>query len=43
VGEYMTEALRSHSVNGRLGDIRERPNEADLQDVAERVKGVLRI
>ena len=43
VGEYLTENLRSHSVTGRLGDIRGRPNEEDLRDVAERVKGVLRI
>jgi hypothetical protein len=41
IGEYHTEMLRSHSVSGRLGDIRVRPNEGDLRDVAERVKGVL--
>jgi flavorubredoxin len=43
VGEYKTERLRGHSVAGRLGDIRGRPNEADLRDVAARVKGVLQI
>ena len=43
VGEYLTEKLRSHSLTGRLGDIRGRPNEEDLREVAERVKGVLRI
>jgi flavorubredoxin len=43
VGEYLTEKLRSHSVNGRLGDIRGRPNEEDLREMTERVKGVLRI
>ena len=43
VGEYHPEAMRSHSVTGRLGDIRGRPNEEDLRDVAERVKGILRI
>jgi flavorubredoxin len=43
VGEYLTEKLRSHSLTGRLGDIRGRPNEEDLRDVAERVKGVLRL
>ncbi len=43
VGEYLTEKLRSHSVNGRLGDIRGRPTEEDLRDVAERVRGILRI
>ena len=41
VGEYNTEKLRSHSVGGRLGDIRGRPNQADLDEVAEKVKGVL--
>jgi hypothetical protein len=42
VGEYMTEKLRGHSVNGRLGDIRGRPNQGDLKDVAERVEGIFR-
>ena len=41
VGEYMTKKLESHSVGGRLGDIRGRPNQADLLEVAEKVKGVL--
>jgi flavodoxin len=43
VGEYVTERLRDHSIWGRLGDIRGRPNEEDLQDVAEKVKGVFRM
>ena len=43
VGEYKTERLRDHSVAGRLGDIRGRPNEEDLRDVAARVKGILQI
>ncbi len=43
IGEYNPENMRGHSVSGRLGDIRGRPNEGDLRDVAERVKGVLRI
>ncbi len=43
VGEYNTERLRARSLDGRLGDIRGRPNEADLRDVAERVTGILRI
>ena len=43
VGEYKTERLRGHSVAGRLGDIRGRPNEADLREVAARVKGILQI
>jgi hypothetical protein len=43
VGEYKTERLQGYSVAGRLGDIRGRPNELDLRDVAERVKGILQI
>jgi flavorubredoxin len=43
VGEYKTERLRGHSVAGRLGDIRGRPNEEDLRDLAARVKGILQI
>lgn len=43
IGEYKTERLRPLSVDGRLGDIRGRPNESDLEDVAEKVKGVLRM
>jgi flavorubredoxin len=43
VGDYKTERLRGHSVGGRLGDIRGRPNEEDLRDVAARVKGILQI
>jgi flavodoxin len=43
IGEYNTEKMRQHSVSGRLGDIRGRPNEEDLRDVAERVRGVLRM
>jgi len=43
VGEYRTEGQRDHSIIGRLGDIRGRPNEEDLQVVAERVKGILKV
>jgi len=43
VGEYGTEGLRDRSIGGRLGDIRGRPNEEDLRDVAERVRGILKI
>jgi hypothetical protein len=42
VGAYRTEALRDRSIDGRLGDIRGRPSEADLQHVAEKVKGILK-
>jgi hypothetical protein len=40
VGEYIPEGYRKHSTGGRLGDIRGRPNEEDLRDVEERVKGI---
>ena len=40
VGEYKTEKLKSHSVGGRLGDIRGRPNQTDLDEVSEKVKGI---
>ena len=43
VGEYQTEQLRTHSTTGRLGDIRGRPNQTDLQDIAEKVRGVLQV
>lgn len=43
VGEYKTERLQGHSVAGRLGDIRGRPNEQDLREVAAKVTGILQI
>ncbi len=43
VGQYNTEKHRDRSMDGRLGDIRGRPSEEDLRDVAEKVKGILRI
>ena len=43
VGEYKPEKYREHSIAGRLGDIRGRPNDEDLRDIVEKVKGVLRI
>ena len=41
VGEYHPEKLKDFSANGRMGDITGRPNEADLRDIAEKVKGIL--
>ncbi len=43
IGEYKTEGLREMSVSGRLGDIRGRPNDQDLKEIEERVKGIFRI
>lgn len=40
VGEFHG-AWKDLSVSGRLGDIRNRPNDADLQDIAEKTKGIL--
>jgi flavodoxin len=43
IGGYIPESFREHSTGGRLGDIRGRPNEDDLREVAERVTGVFRV
>jgi flavodoxin len=42
VGEYKTDNVQDRSIDGRLGDIRGRPNEHDLNEIAEKVKGILR-
>lgn len=42
VGEYKTNRFRDRSIGGRLGDIRGRPNAEDLEEVAEKVKGILK-
>ena len=39
VGEFYN--MEEPNINGRLGDIRVRPNERDLLDVENRVKGLL--
>jgi len=36
------EAEESYNTEGRFGDIRQRPDEGDLQEVAGRVRGILR-
>ena len=43
IGEYPGGRFKDYSVLGRLGNITGRPNEADLQDVAAKVTGVLRM
>ena len=40
IGEYHGR-FEPMSTGGRLGDIRGRPNEADLQEVAEKVRGIV--
>jgi hypothetical protein len=42
VGEYLVEKMRDHSVDGRLGDIRGRPNQHDLREVKEKVLGLFK-
>ena len=44
VGEFPAQGrMKDFSTLGRLGNIKGRPNQADLEDVAERVTGVLRM
>lgn len=43
VGEYIPEKFKAMSSEGRLGDIRGRPNEEDLREVEERVNGILKV
>ncbi len=44
IGEYAAQGrFKDFSASGRLGNIAGRPHEADLQDIAERVTGVLRV
>lgn len=43
VGEYKPEGFQEFNVNGRLGDVRGRPNADDLRAAAELVKGALRM
>jgi hypothetical protein len=44
IGEYPTQGrMKDFSVMGRLGNIAGRPSDADLEDVAARVTGVLRV
>lgn len=42
VGEYLTENLRNRSIDGRLGDIRGRPNQQDLSEIREKVLGLFK-
>jgi flavodoxin len=43
VGEFLGGNLQHLSLNGRLGNIQGRPNEADLQAVAQKVTGILQV
>lgn len=41
VGAYLPNKMERFSIEGRLGDIRNRPDEHDLKEVAEKVNGIL--
>ena len=43
VGEFLGGNLQHLSLNGRLGNIQGRPNEADLQEVTQKVTGILQV
>jgi len=44
IGEYPTQGpMKDFSILGRLGNIMGKPSDADLEDVAARVTGVLRV
>ncbi len=43
VGEYVPEKIREMSLTGRLGDITGRPNEGDLHEVEQKVRGIMRV
>ena len=43
VGEYRSKKLAPFSTIGRMGNIKGRPNENDLKDVSERVKGIMKV
>ena len=43
VGEYRSKKLAPFSTSGRMGNIKGRPNENDLKDVEEGVKGILKV
>ncbi len=42
VGEFHGDAHARSNLEGRLGDIRGRPNEGDLKEVSEKLRGLLR-
>ncbi|MGO8760741.1 MAG: hypothetical protein ACLQUS_01960 [Desulfobaccales bacterium] len=42
-GEFLGGNLQHLSTTGRLGNIKGRPNDRDLQEISERVAGILRV
>ena len=43
IGDFKAEDMKKYNTGGRLGDITGRPDERDLAEVEERVKGTLRV
>lgn len=43
VGEYVPDNFKHMSVGGKLGDIRGKPNEQDLHEIAEKAKEILKV
>lgn len=41
VGAYRVKKLLHHNTQGRLGDISDRPNEADLQDIYQKARALM--
>lgn len=41
VGQYHPEKLKSFTFNGRMGNIEGRPSEHDLNDIEQKVRGVI--
>ena len=41
VGEFVPSAMQHFNSNGRLGNISGRPNQADLEDIAQRTQAIL--
>ncbi|MBA2882414.1 flavorubredoxin [Desulfosalsimonas propionicica] len=42
-GQYVPEKMQKFSEAGRMGDIRGRPDASDLNEVAEKTKGILQV
>lgn len=43
VGEYLLDKMREMNLNGRLGNITGRPNKGDLQEIEQKVRGIMRV
>ena len=43
VGEFKTDDFKKMNIGGRLGDITGRPDERDLNEITQRVRGILHV